>query len=116
MRPFDEKQIFEARIAFRSQETAAERESVIHYRSANPERDAWLWWQNRIRAWPEHFHRLYAVKVFTFDPQWLDADGGLRQARNAHVFEWKCDWGAPIEHYIERNEVRRRPGSSEATK
>lgn len=54
------------------------------------------WWQNRQVAFPEHFHRLLAIKLWTSEPQRISEDGVLPSERGMVVWEWKIDGGRPL--------------------
>jgi hypothetical protein len=76
--------------------------------------DALRWLENRRQAFakldaklsnedPEyepHFGKLLCIKLWAINPQRMDADGYLGSDHGFGVFEWKCDWGAPVEEYI----------------
>lgn len=109
---FNENQIFEAHISFGSPSFEGERETRIQYLAARPEHDAHRWWLNRHGAWPEHFSELYAIKLYMITPQHIDEAGFLEPGNGFHIFEWKCDWGAPIEQYIAAAEAKRAKASA----
>lgn len=55
--------------------------------------------QSRMKAVPEHFAKLYAIKVHMLSIQPIAADGKLETGRSLFGAEWKCDRGIPLEQW-----------------
>lgn len=49
------------------------------------------WWHNRRAAFPDHFHQLQAIKVWTLVPQRIGEDGVLPSDRQTVVYEWRVE-------------------------
>lgn len=69
---------------------------------ADAVRAAVRFWEDRHRAMPEHFGKLYSIKVANYLIGPIAEDGSLTNPGNFDFFEYKRDTaGLPLAEYVE---------------
>lgn len=94
------------------EEGTASSTSLKAYVADGPEaavRDAVRFWNGRREAMPEHFHQLYAIKVWFYWVGGIDAKGNSQSMTMGELFEWKYDFPGSLEDWFEYK-FRRRLG------